>query len=148
MQAKPSPNKTELGSWRCCECNSGERRWIQRLMRTLKSRYNNADCLQNTHKRHPIARPWGQAMGCLLWVQSFIHILPLWLWYTEQYCIKILWYNETQEYCGEARPKNPGDIHGNIYAYLLHVMTPSQIQDGVLLVRHYCIHTFCGQVKN
>ena len=26
--------------------------------------------LLNTHNRHPIACPWGQAMGCLLWVLS------------------------------------------------------------------------------
>ena len=28
--------------------------------------------LQNTNKRHPIAHPWGWAMGCILWVHSLI----------------------------------------------------------------------------
>ena len=31
-----------------------------------------------THKRHPIACPYGQAMGCLMWV-----ILGKWLWNNE-----------------------------------------------------------------
>ena len=32
-------------------------------------RYNAINFLQNIHKRHPIARPIGPGMGCLLWVQ-------------------------------------------------------------------------------
>ena len=32
--------------------------------------------LQNHHNRHPLARPLGWAMGCLLWVQALIYILP------------------------------------------------------------------------
>ena len=31
--------------------------------------------LQNHHKRHPIARPLGGVMRCLLWVQTLIYIL-------------------------------------------------------------------------
>ena len=30
-------------------------------------RYNAVSFLQNPHKSHPIARPWGRGMGCLLW---------------------------------------------------------------------------------
>ena len=36
--------------------------------------------LLNTHKRHPIACPWGRAMGCLLWVQSQVNVVLLSLW--------------------------------------------------------------------
>ena len=30
--------------------------------------FNMVNFLQNPHNRHPIAHPWGQDMGCLLWV--------------------------------------------------------------------------------
>ena len=30
----------------------------------------------SSQKTHPIAHLWGQAMRCLLWVQTYIHILP------------------------------------------------------------------------
>ena len=33
---------------------------------TVRCRYN-VDFPPNPHNRHPIARPWGRAMGCLLW---------------------------------------------------------------------------------
>ena len=35
---------------------------------TVWCHYNAANLLQNPHNRHPIARPWGRDMGCLLWV--------------------------------------------------------------------------------
>ena len=31
----------------------------------------------NTHNRYPIARPWGRAMGYLLWVHKVSSVLPL-----------------------------------------------------------------------
>ena len=43
---------------------------------TMRCRYSTVDFLQNHHKRHPISRPHGRAMGCLLWVQTYIHVLP------------------------------------------------------------------------
>ena len=39
-------------------------------------RYNAVNFLTNIHKRHPIARPLGRDMGCLLWIQHLIDILP------------------------------------------------------------------------
>ena len=42
-----------------------------------KSHYDMVSFLQNSHNRHPIARPHGRAMGCLLWVQSKNQVLPL-----------------------------------------------------------------------
>ena len=35
--------------------------------------------LTNTHKRHPIAHPLWRGIGCLLWIQNLIHILPQFL---------------------------------------------------------------------
>ena len=32
---------------------------------TVRCRYNAVNFLHNPHDRHPIARPWGRAMGCL-----------------------------------------------------------------------------------
>ena len=42
---------------------------------TVRCRYNAVNFLQNTHNRHPIARPWGRDMGCLLWIQTLITVL-------------------------------------------------------------------------
>ena len=40
-------------------------------------RYNRVNFLHNPHNRHPIARPWGRGVGCLLWGVSLMHVLPL-----------------------------------------------------------------------
>ena len=37
---------------------------------TVRCRYNAVSFLPNTHKIHPIARPSGRGMGCILWVQT------------------------------------------------------------------------------
>ena len=50
---------------------------------TVRCRYNAVHFLQNINERHPIARPPGRRMGCLLWVQSLIDILPQFL----QWCV-------------------------------------------------------------
>ena len=39
---------------------------------TVRCRYNAVKLLPNPYKRHPIARPWGRGMGCLLWDQTLI----------------------------------------------------------------------------
>ena len=45
--------------------------------------------LQNSHNRNPIVRPWGRALGCLLWGLCLIFVLPLssqcWILYREKY---------------------------------------------------------------
>ena len=46
---------------------------------------NVVNFLQNINKRHPIARTQGRGMGCLLWVQSLIDILPYFLQLCVQY---------------------------------------------------------------
>ena len=49
---------------------------------TVRYRYNAVNFFKNIHKRHPIARPLGRGMGCLLLVQPLIDILPQFLqWY-------------------------------------------------------------------
>ena len=42
---------------------------------TVRRRYSAVDFLTNIYKRHPIARPLGRVMGCLLWIQHLIDIL-------------------------------------------------------------------------
>ena len=42
---------------------------------TVRCRYSAVGFLTNIHKIHPIARPLGRAMGCLLWFQHLIDIL-------------------------------------------------------------------------
>ena len=49
--------------------------------------YNTVKFLQNIHKRHPIARPLGRGMGCILWVQTLIDILPPFLQWCAQYYV-------------------------------------------------------------
>ena len=53
----------------------------------MRCRYNAVNFLTNIHKRHPIARPLGRGMGCLLWIQHLIDILPQFLWLFVQYLI-------------------------------------------------------------
>ena len=38
------------------------------ILNTVWCRYNAVNFLQIPHKKHPIARPWGRDMRCLLWV--------------------------------------------------------------------------------
>ena len=47
--------------------------------------YNAVNFLQNNHGRHPIARPPGWGMGCLLWIHPLIDILPQFLQGCVQY---------------------------------------------------------------
>ena len=54
---------------------------------TVQCRYNAVNFLRNIHKRHPIARPWGRGMGCRLWVNHLIDILPEFLQLYMQYLI-------------------------------------------------------------
>ena len=39
---------------------------------TVRCCYNAVSVLKNIHERHPIARPLGRGMGCLLWIQQFL----------------------------------------------------------------------------
>ena len=53
---------------------------------TVQCCYNTVNFLQIPHNRHPIAQPWGWGMGCLLWIQILIYVLPQWL----EYCHVVL----------------------------------------------------------
>ena len=46
-------------------------------LNTVRCHYNAVNFLRNPHNTHPIARPWGRDMGCLLCFQYLIHFLPL-----------------------------------------------------------------------
>ena len=41
---------------------------------TARCRYNAVNFLQNPHKRNPITRPRGRAMGCVFWVQCLVYM--------------------------------------------------------------------------
>ena len=45
----------------------------------VRCRYNAVNFLTNIHKRHPIARPLGRGMGCLLWILHLVDILSQFL---------------------------------------------------------------------
>ena len=52
---------------------------------TVRCRYNAVNFLTSIHKRHPIARPSGWGMGCLLWIQRLINSLSQFLQWFMQY---------------------------------------------------------------
>ena len=56
---------------------------------TVRYRYNAVNFLSNPNKRHPIARPWGRVMGCLLWFWSLIYVLLLSSQCRWKYCDKL-----------------------------------------------------------
>ena len=62
---------------------------------------------QNIHKRHPIARLLGRAMGCLLWIQPLIHILPKFLQVLKLMVVQLPL--ATQNWAGPVR-FDPGQI--------------------------------------
>ena len=49
------------------------------LLHTVRCRYNAVNFITNIHKRHPMARPLGRGMGCLLWIQHLIDIMSQFL---------------------------------------------------------------------
>ena len=49
---------------------------LWRYLNTVWCRYNAVNFLKNIHKRHPIARPLGRGMGCLLGIHHLSDILP------------------------------------------------------------------------
>ena len=75
-------NPSDLPCWNYCHFCQGP---ISLLMYVLYQyditnrvwcQNNVVSFLQNHQKRHPIARLWGQGMGCHLWVQPLINFCP------------------------------------------------------------------------
>ena len=68
--------------------------------------YNAINFIPNPHSRHPIARPWGRGMGCLLWVNSdfssnaVIALLCVISWYVAPHFNKTpdVWYLTTTKH--------------------------------------------------
>ena len=46
---------------------------------TVRCGFNAVNFITNIHKRHPMARPLGRGMGCLLWIQHLIDIMSQFL---------------------------------------------------------------------
>ena len=68
----------------------------------MRCRYNAVNFLRNVHARHPIARPLGRGIGCLLWIQHLIHIVPA-IIYSISYCTGPF-YNGTGLYLVDSPP--------------------------------------------
>ena len=77
----------------CLNTKSGNRSFVLKRPSThghcatdiVRRRFNAVNFLINNPQRHPIARPPGRGMGCLLWVQPLINILPEFLQLFMQY---------------------------------------------------------------
>ena len=48
---------------------------VIQLQTIVQCHYNMVNFLSNPHKIHPIARPLGQGMECILWVETRIYTL-------------------------------------------------------------------------
>ena len=66
-----------LGENECLKANIIQRQETGVDFATLEFKNAMLGIHHNTHDRHPIAHPWGWAMGCLLWVQTLIYTVPL-----------------------------------------------------------------------
>ena len=88
-----------LISWKIKEFNlqhefitasSSRGQWVNTLLwYTVLCCYSAVNFPPNIHERHPIAGPSGRGMGCLLWVQPLIDILPHFLQWCVQYHVKL-----------------------------------------------------------
>ena len=45
------------------------------IIYTMRCRYNAVNFLQNYHNGHPIARPWGRGIRCILWWLTVTYVL-------------------------------------------------------------------------
>ena len=60
------------------------------LFYRVQCHYNVLNFLQKSHNRHPIPCPWGQGMGCILWVQSLLQVLYHLLQFSMQYNVTVV----------------------------------------------------------
>ena len=65
-------------------CHYTRMNWI--ILTTVQCHYKAVSFIQNLLNRHPIAHPYGQGKGCLLWVWSLIYILLL-----SSQCCRLHW---------------------------------------------------------
>ena len=79
----------------------------------MRCHYNAVIFLPNPPQRHPIARPLGQGMRCLLWIQTVLYILPLSVQWCLQYYV-ILDHVITALHCIEMAPRASG---GMVWTY-------------------------------
>ena len=70
-------------------------------MYTARCHYNAGNLLPNPQNGHSIARPWGCAMGCRLWILTLILILRR----------SLLWYIHISYFIGQR--------HNDTWLYLL-----------------------------
>ena len=73
-----------LHHWPSWRRSHGSGIYAYRRTNTMWRCYNTVIFSKNPHIIHPISRPLGRAMGCLLWVQILIYDMPQLL----QWCMK------------------------------------------------------------
>ena len=76
MKKRPSKNDNANNEAHMCVIDHPCFQPDTGLINTVQWHYNLVRIFQNTHNRHPIACPWGQDMGCLLWVKTSIKVIP------------------------------------------------------------------------
>ena len=84
--------------------------------------WNMVDIFKNTHNRHPIARPWGRDMGCLLWVQSG------WCSHFREYEWCLLWHGQYfPKYSQRTPHSSPGELWVSFVSFKPGVCSTSVI---------------------
>ena len=96
-------NLTMMSNWgHVHQAKSWESQYLQSIMlgNAVWAWYIMVNTLQNTHKRTPHSLPWGQAIGCKLWVEIWIYIrmLPLSFFIYVIFCyinprVLIIWHD-------------------------------------------------------
>ena len=115
--------------------------------------YDAVNFPQNIHERHPIARPLGQGMGCLMGVQLLIDIQPQFLqWYVQYHailvrgitafdCIMIYFMTALDRVWSNIHYRRVNDAyHCRFMEQLLHKTCPTTIIhiEEYIIKRRYC----------
>ena len=66
---------------------------------TVWCRFNAVNFLKNPHNRHPISRPLGRDMGCLLWEQTLIYVMLEPLHCCRKYHDDVIKWKRFPRYC-------------------------------------------------
>ena len=88
--------------------------YIAFLLQQYSTTYSSLKIIQNIFKRLPIASPWGQGMGCILWVWSLAGIILCMHTANERWH-----YTVTPSLIGWARTQN--DLWSGLPLFLTHM---------------------------
>ena len=103
---------------------------------TVRCRYNAVLFFQIIQKRHPISRPLGRGMGCILWIHHLIYILSEFLLSFMQYLtiwdrvITALHCISYGTYCSYEQAMMWTEVYqssGEFYSYLYPIISLSTL---------------------